>query len=148
MYQPILQVLLIIMMCSAHPTTMMPVTTALSNLRYVVQEDALAQDSCIDLGMIFVQADTGAGHPLLMHGSPELRQRFKTAWRTAWNIQGLWGASLLNSRDKLLAELFPDLNEEYKMIGASTPCKPSGSSERTRTLEKFTELLNGSIPPS
>jgi hypothetical protein len=33
--------------------------------------------------------------------------------RAAWNITGLWGASLLNSREKLLAELFPDLNQEY-----------------------------------
>jgi hypothetical protein len=34
--------------------------------------------------------------------------------RGAWNIQGLWGTSLLNSRDKLLEELIPDLSEEYK----------------------------------
>jgi hypothetical protein len=33
--------------------------------------------------------------------------------RAAWNITGLWGVSLLNSREKLLAELFPDLNQEY-----------------------------------
>jgi hypothetical protein len=36
-----------------------------------------------------------------------------TGVRAAWNITGLWGASLLNSREKLLAELFPDLNQEY-----------------------------------
>ena len=33
--------------------------------------------------------------------------------RAAWNITGLWGVSLHNSREKLLAELFPDLNQEY-----------------------------------
>jgi hypothetical protein len=33
--------------------------------------------------------------------------------RAAWNITGLWGVSLLNSREKLLAELFLDLNQEY-----------------------------------
>ena len=32
------------------------------------------------------------------------------------------------------------------MTGASTPYKPSGSSERTRTLEKITELFNGCAP--
>jgi hypothetical protein len=30
--------------------------------------------------------------------------------RATWNITGLWGASLFNSRDK---KLFPDLNKEY-----------------------------------
>ena len=33
--------------------------------------------------------------------------------RAAWNITGLLGVSLLNSREKQLAELFPDLNQEY-----------------------------------
>ena len=33
--------------------------------------------------------------------------------RAALNIPGLWGVSLLNSREKLLEELFPDLNKEY-----------------------------------
>ena len=33
--------------------------------------------------------------------------------RAAWSIRGLWSASLLNSREKLLAELLSDLNQEY-----------------------------------
>ena len=50
--------------------------------------------------------------------------------RVKWNITGLWGTSLLNSRDKLLAELFPDLSEEYNdwHLTSTDPCKPFGSS--------------------
>jgi hypothetical protein len=41
---------------------------------------------------------------------------------------------LLNSRDKLLAELFPDLNEEYNdwHLTSTDPCKLFGSSVKTR----------------
>jgi hypothetical protein len=33
------------------------------------EEDARAQDSWMGLGMSFIPADAGAGHPFLMHGA-------------------------------------------------------------------------------
>ena len=49
--------------------------------------------------------------------------------RAALNIRGLWGVSLLNSREQLLAELFPDLNQEYDdwHLTYTDPCNPSTS---------------------
>jgi len=50
--------------------------------------------------------------------------------RVEWNVTGVRGTSLLNSRDKLLAELFPDLSEEYNdwHLTSTDSCKPFGSS--------------------
>ena len=68
----------------------------------------------MDLGISFTPADAGAGHPILMHGTVlSYKLRGTMSLDHAWNITGLWGVSLLNSRGKLLAELFPDLNQEY-----------------------------------
>ena len=35
--------------------------------------------------------------------------------RVAWDIEGRWGVSLLNSREQLLGELFPDLPPNYEV---------------------------------
>ena len=55
-----------------------------------------------------------------------------TGARATWNMRGLWGSFLLNSRDKLLVELFPDLNEEYNdwHLTSTDPCKPGAAGRR------------------
>jgi len=47
--------------------------------------------------------------------------------RAAWSIRGLWGVSLLNSREKLLNQEYDDWH-----LTSTDPCKPFESSGRTR----------------
>ena len=76
-------------------------------------------------------------HVRVLSYSSASRRHFPAWRRLPYDARGkrLWDTSLFNSRDKLLAELFPDLNEEYNdwHLVSIDPCKPFGSSGKTRT---------------
>jgi len=64
------------------------------------------------LGSELALSSNSAGQTINYHTTHEARLDHAGA-RSALNITERWGVFLLNSRKKLLAELSPDLNQEY-----------------------------------